>query len=275
MLFDLRARGRRRTVRIVYLGLAILFGFSFIFIGVGTGGSFGGLAEGLFGSKEGSNGAGFGTQVASAEKRTKEHPNEAAAWAALLEAQYHEAGAGGEFYEESTGKFTAKGKAELAKAANSWSRYLALNPSKVNLTAAQYMVGAFSQEGLNQPSSVVEALQFMIAGRPPSAALYGELAEYAYLAKNTREGDLASQKAISLTPASQRPKVEAELKRIKQNPTGAASGESSGATTTTTVPTTGTASGKTSSTSTDVKRSGIVHVSTSGTTATLTVHPKK
>ena len=35
MLFDLRGRGRRRTVQAIYLGLAILLGGGLIFFGVG------------------------------------------------------------------------------------------------------------------------------------------------------------------------------------------------------------------------------------------------
>ena len=71
MLFDLRGRGRRRTVRAVYLGLAILFGLSFVGFGVGTGIGGGGIFEGLFGNKESSGGAGYGKQVSEAEKRTR------------------------------------------------------------------------------------------------------------------------------------------------------------------------------------------------------------
>jgi hypothetical protein len=224
MLFDLRGRGRRRTVRAVYLGLALLFGLSFIGFGVGTGLGGGGIFESLFGNKEGSNGAGFAAQVSAAEKRTHKNPGEAAAWAALIEAQFHESGAG-EYFDQNTSRFTSQGKALLAKVANSWNHYVALHPSKLNLTAAQGMLTVFGQEGLNQPASAVEALQLIIPARPPAASLYGELAMYAYQAKNTRVGDLASQKAISLTPAAQRAKVEAELERIKKNPTGNPSNE--------------------------------------------------
>jgi hypothetical protein len=224
MLFDLRARGRRRTVKIVYTGLAILFGFSFIGFGVGTGGSFGGLLEGIFGNKEGAASAGFAAQISTAEKRTKKDPTEAAAWAALAEAQYHEASTS-EYFDESTSKFTEKGKDLLAKVANSWNHYVALKPGKLNLTVAQQMVTVYGEDGLNEPTAAVEVLQLIIPERPPAAALYGELALYSYLAKNTREGDLASQKTISLTPAAQRPKVEAELARIKKNPTGNPSNE--------------------------------------------------
>ncbi|HTA13479.1 MAG TPA: hypothetical protein VK781_01315 [Solirubrobacteraceae bacterium] len=219
MLFDLRARGRRRTVQVVYLGLAILFGLGFIGFGVGGGFGGGGVLEGVFGNKEGSSSASFTKQVSAAETRTHKYPSEAAAWAALADARVHEAN-GSEFYDETTQQFTAKGKELLTKAAGAWNRYVALNPSKPNITVAQDMLRVFSEEGLNQPAEAVQVMQLVIAAKPPSAALYGRLAAYAYQAKNTRVGDLAAQKTITLTPAAQRSKVETELARIKSNPTG-------------------------------------------------------
>src|SRR5579883_88981 len=127
MLFDLRARGRRRVVQVVYVGLALLFLVGFIGFGVGVGGGGGGLFEGIFGNKEGSAGAGYAKQVASAEARVHKHPGEAAAWSALIEARFHEAG-GSEFYDEEKQQFTSKGKELLSKIAGEWNRYIALKP---------------------------------------------------------------------------------------------------------------------------------------------------
>ncbi|HEY8304153.1 MAG TPA: hypothetical protein VIG42_06145, partial [Solirubrobacteraceae bacterium] len=217
MLFDLRARGRRRTVQVVYAGLALLFLVGFVGFGVGVGGGGGSSPiEAIFGNKEGSNGAGFGAQVSAAEKRTRLHPNEAAAWTALAEAQFHESGAG-ENFEEASQKFTSKGKALLVKVANAWSRYIALNPSKLNQTVALEMLTVYGKEGLNQPAAAVEVLQLLVAAKPESAAFYGQLASFAYQAKNTREGDLAAKKTISLTPAKERKNVEAQLAQLKSN----------------------------------------------------------
>jgi hypothetical protein len=219
MLFDLRGRGRRRTVRAVYLGLAILFGFSFIGFGVGTGLGGGGVFEGLFGSKEGSNSSSYAKQISAAETQTRKHPSEAAAWAALAEARLHE-GNGSEFYDETKQQFTAKGKQLLTKVVDAWNHYVALSPSKPTLSIAEDMLRVFGEEGLNQPAQAVAVLQFIIPARPPNAGLYGELAKYAYQAKNTRVGDLAAQKTVSLTPASERSKVQSELAQIKANPSG-------------------------------------------------------
>ncbi len=260
MLFDLRGRGRRRTVRTVYLGLAILFGLSFVGFGVGTGLGGGGVIEGLFGNKEGGSSSSYGKQISAAETRTRKHPTEAAGWAALADARVHEAN-GSEFYEEAKQQFTSQGRELLAKAADAWDRYLALNPSKPNITVAEDMLRVFSEEGLNQPSAAVQAMQLVIAAKPPSAALYGRLAAYAYEAKNTGVGDLAAQKTISLTPAAQRSKVEAELERIKKNPTGNPANETF----------TGTTNGKVYTVKVGAKGSGtVLKTSPAPTTKTTT-----
>lgn len=225
MLFDLRARGRRRTVQIVYVGLALLFLVGFVGFGVGVGGGGGGSPiEAIFGSKEGSASSSYAKQVAEAEKRTKTHPNEAYAWAKLAEALFHNAN-GSEFYDEEKQQFTAKGKEQLTKVVNAWNRYVALKPTAPPLTIAEDMVRVFGEEGLNQPAEAVAALQLVIPTKPPNVSLYGDLARFAYQAKNTSIGDLAAQKTISLTPASQRKQVEAELEQLKSNPTGSPSNE--------------------------------------------------
>ena len=89
MLFDLRSRGRRRTVQVVYIGLAILIGAGLVLFGVGTGSSGGGLFGGLTGSGSSISGdAAVTSQVKAALARTKRDPNSAAAWAALVNARF-------------------------------------------------------------------------------------------------------------------------------------------------------------------------------------------
>jgi hypothetical protein len=219
MLFDLRARGRRRTVQVVYVSLALLFLVGFVGFGVGVGGGGGSPVEAIFGGKEGSASSSYAKQVSEAEKRTKTHPNEAYAWAKLAEALFHNAN-GSEFYDEEKQQFTAKGKEQLTKVVDAWNRYVALKPPNPPLTIADDMVRVFGEEGLNQPGEAVAALQLVIPTRPPSVGLYGDLAKYAYQAKNVSIGDLAAQKTISLTPASKRKEVAAELAQFKSNSTG-------------------------------------------------------
>jgi hypothetical protein len=264
MLFDLRARGRRRTVQVVYVGLALLFAIGFIGFGVGVGGGGGASPiEALFGGKEGSSNANYSKQISEAEKRTREHPNEAPGWAALAEAHFHQAN-GSEYYEEEKQQFTAKGKELLAKVTAAWSRYVALKPSNPPLTIADDMVRVFGEEGLNEPAEAVAALQLVIPTKPPSVGLYGDLARYAYLAKNVSVGDLAAQKTISLTPPAKRKEVEAELERLKKNPTGNPANETF----------TGTTNGKVYTVKVGEKGAGTILKTSPATTKTSTTTKK-
>lgn len=246
MLFDLRGRGRRRTVRVIYGGLALLIGAGLVFFGVGAGVGGGGLLNSLTGN-EGSNSASFAAQIKKYEKLTRQQPNSTYAWEKLTLAQLHEAG--GEAYFVN-GKLTSKGRELFAQTARSWNSYIALKPPKPSVEVAQEMVRVFGEEGLNEPTEAVKVLQIVTAARPESAALYASLAEYAYKAHNTHIGDLATAKAIKLAPAAQRKQLKTQLAAIKAHPNGASeaaastgqttSGAATGgaAGTTTTVPTT-------------------------------------
>jgi hypothetical protein len=215
MLFDLRGRGRRRTVQVIYVGLALLFGVGFIGLGVGVGSGGGGILNALTG-ESGAPSASFAGQIKKYQKIVAKQPGDVSAWENLTTAQLHEAG--GETFL-SNGKLTSKGKELFSQTAHSWNTYLALNPPKPNVTLAKEMVRVFGEEGLNEPAAAVQVLQIVVASEPPSAALFGALAEYAYKAKNTRQGDLAAAKAVSLAPAAERPRLKKELAELKKTGT--------------------------------------------------------
>lgn len=217
MLFDLRGRGRRRTVQFVYGGLALLIGAGLVLFGVGAGVGGGGILNSLTGG-EGSSSASFSAQIDKYEKLTKKQPSNAYAWEQLTLARLHEAG--GE--ENAAGnKLTSKGKELYRQAAQSWNSYLALNPPKPSVSLAKEMVSVFGEEGLNEPAEAVKVLQTIVADEPNNASYYGFLAEYAYKAGNTRIGDLAAEKAVALAPADQRKRIKSELAEIKAHPNGA------------------------------------------------------
>jgi len=216
MLFDLRGRGRRRIVRVIYGGLAVLFGSGLVLFGVGGFGGTGILTS-LTGG-EGSNHASFSSKIEKYRKLTRKQPDNTSAWEALAKNLLHEAS--GEAYITSTGEATAKGKEYFREAAQAWSSYIALKPPKPNPELALLMVSVYGEGGLNEPSKAVEVLQIVVAERPNVASLYADLAEYAYRAHNTREGDLASEKAVALAPASERTKVKDALAEVKTNPSG-------------------------------------------------------
>jgi hypothetical protein len=223
MLFDLRGRGRRRTVQVIYLGLALIFLIGFVGFGVGVGGGGGGLLNALTGNN-GANSASFAGQISKAQKSTRLRPNDPSAWAALTEAQLHQAGAS-EYY--SGEQYNSKGKELLTQAARSWSTYLALESHNPSPELAHKMLNVFGAEALNQPAQAVQALQIVIGSEPPTLALYEKLAFYAYKAHNTREGDLAAARSVGLAPAADRKHLKTELEELKRNPNATPTGGSS------------------------------------------------
>ena len=70
MLFDLRGRGRRRTVQVIYIGLALLIGIGLVGFGIGGGFGSGGLLNAA-NNNEGSGGAGFGGDPAGPNEAKK------------------------------------------------------------------------------------------------------------------------------------------------------------------------------------------------------------
>ena len=223
MLFDLRGRGRRRTVQVIYASLAILMGGGLVFLGIGSGVS-GGLldAVGLTNSGPGNTSGGsdiLANQEKAAEKRARANPTDARAWAALARARYKLAGQG-DNYDQNTGAFTTKGRRQLAEAAQAWERYLALEPPKPDPSVALVMSRAYGPNGLNQPAKAVGAAEIAASAQPSSQAYY-QLALYAYAAGQTRKGDLAGRRAVELAPADARGSVKAQLDAAKAQIAGA------------------------------------------------------
>jgi hypothetical protein len=217
MLFDLRGRGRRTAVKIIYVGLALLIGVGLVGFGIGGGFGSGGLFSAAS-SNEGAGGASFAKQVAKYETLTKKQPSNASAWANLTKALLHESG--NEAYVTAAGTVTAKGKQLYKRVSSSWKSYLALNPSKPNVELAQLVYVVYTEGGLNEAGKAVEALQLIVAERPESAHYYSLLAIYAYKAHNERIGDLASEKAIQFAPSSERTRLKTELAQYKKYPNG-------------------------------------------------------
>lgn len=216
MLFDLRGRGRRRTVQAIYLTLAILMGGGLVLFGIG-GETAGGLLDGLGLTQGGSGNTGddaFKKRVERARKQTQQNPRDAAAWAALARAHYQLAGFGNNF-DNQTQQFKSGGKKELRQAAAAWERYLALNPPKPDDSLASFMVLAFDTTGLNQPAQGVKAAEIVATARP-SPATYCFYAAFAYAAGQPRIGDLASAEAVKRTPAAGREQVKAQLAEAKK-----------------------------------------------------------
>ena len=212
MLFDLRGRGRRRTVRVIYIGLAVLLGVGLVGFGVGGGFGGGGIVSSLNGH-EGSWRGQLRQQISGYRKTLSRNPNDLKASEQLTKTLAHQAA--GEAYKNSNGTLTPAGKKIYNEVAEAWNHYAALT-QKPNIPLAKIMIRIFDEEGLNQPSSAVEVLQTIVADEPNNASYYGSLAVYAYLAHKNALGDLAAAKAVSLAPEGQRTHLKVLLAEVKK-----------------------------------------------------------
>src|ERR1700749_4446414 len=114
MLFDLRSRGRRTTVRVIYLFLALVMVSGLVLVGVGTGSNQGGLLNAF--TNNGSGGGGGSQdadkQLPTAIKAAKNNPNSAKAWSNLIQARWSVANSGNNL-NTTTGAYSASGKQQL------------------------------------------------------------------------------------------------------------------------------------------------------------------
>ena len=216
MLFDLRGRGRRRTVKIVYITLALLMGGGLVLFGIGGGGAMqGGLVDAITGSSGGDTGL-----RALRQGREGRRPGHAA-----QPAERRRLGRAGPRPRPERGHrrqlrpepatYTESGKAKLTQAADAWKKYLALEPKKPDDRVAGLMVRAFDQTGLNRPADAAAAQEIITEARP-SANTYATLAIYAYQAGQTRKGDLARNEALDRAPKDERNTLKSSLDQAKQ-----------------------------------------------------------
>jgi tetratricopeptide (TPR) repeat protein len=226
MLFDLRGRGRRRTVQAIYLSLALLMGGGLIFFGIG-GATNGGLFDAFGGGNGNSTSAdsAFQKRVDDLDNRVKANPKDAAAWAGLAKARFQLAGTG-ENFDETQQAYTDKGRAKLDSASVAWQRYLSLNPPRPDPTAANFMVQAYGQGGLAEYDKAVQAMEYVIDARPNVSALYAQLAVLAHGAKQDRKSTLSEQKAIELAPKANRKDLKTQIQVARSQLDQATQGQS-------------------------------------------------
>lgn len=215
MLFDLRSRGRRRTVQAVYLLLAILLGGGLVLFGVGAGNGLGGLLNAFNGGGSSSGQkAVVSQQEQQAIRQTQQTPNDPQAWANLLQARWTSAGQGADF-NSSKGQFTKSGLNELSLATQAWQRYLQLekNPDP-NLA----VLAARAYAGQQNYAGEASAWDIETAADPTAVKGFECLAVSAYAAGQTRKGDLASAKALSMVPKAQQALLKNQLNAAKTQP---------------------------------------------------------
>jgi hypothetical protein len=216
MLFDLRGRGRRNTIKVIYIMLAFLMGGGLILFGIG-GSTSGGLVDAITG-----NGGGGDTSQKRFEKQeraalaaTRANPSDEAAWAQLVRARV-QLSTVGDRYDANADTYSAAGKAKLEQAATAWDKYLALNPKdqQEESRVASLMVRTFVS--LKQLDKATVAQEVVAESRGKAAGPYSQLAVLAYQAGQTRKGDLAAKKALALTDKDLRNSLKSQLDAAKQ-----------------------------------------------------------
>jgi hypothetical protein len=221
MLFDLRSAGRRRAVKVVYLGLALLMGGGLVLFGVGAGNGFGGLLNAFNGGSGGAATQVVSQQEKNAIKATKLKPSSPSAWLGLVQARYSSAGEGSNYNpnvinpDGSQGQYAAGGKKELTEATQDWGTYLKLVKSPDANTA---LLVARAYDALGRYADEAATWQIITGANSTNAtttAYYVEEAIAAYKGKLTRLGDLASAKALSLTPKAQQSTIQQQINQAK------------------------------------------------------------
>jgi len=214
MLFDLRGRGRRRTIKVIYVTLAFLMGGGLVLFGIG-GEVSGGLVDAIT-NRGGSGDTGEGRykkQEANALARTRTNPRDAKAWNDLTRARVQLA-TSGDRYDANTDTYTEAGKTQLRGAVESWNGFLELEPpaGDEKSSLASRMVRVFV--ALNDLTQAARA-QEIIAEDRESVGAYSQLAVLSYQAGQTRKGDLATEKALELAPKDQREALKGQLESAK------------------------------------------------------------
>jgi hypothetical protein len=208
-------------------------GGGLVLFGVGAGNGFGGILNAFNGSGSNAQKQQISAQQKTALKQTKADPSSAAAWEALVQADYVAAGQGDGF-NTSTNQYTTAGKATLASAMTAYQKYLSL-AKKPDPTLA--VLSARAYDALGQYKNETAAWQVVTAANPKVPTYYEDLAAAAYQAKQLGLGDLAAAKAISLVPKAQQFELKQQLKQIRQE---VAPSSTSTATTSTSATTTST-----------------------------------
>jgi hypothetical protein len=217
MLFDLRSAGRRRAVKVVYLGLALLMGGGLVLFGVGAGNGFGGLLNAFNGGSSGAGSQAVSQQEKDAIKAAKLHPTDPQVLLNLVDAHYAAASQGSNYNpnvvnaDGSQGQYTAGGKKEFNQAIATWNQYLKLVKTPDVNRALEI---AQAEDRLGQFAGEASAWEVVTAAQP-EATYYAQEAIAAYKGKLTRLGDLASGKALALTPKAERPTIQQQINQAK------------------------------------------------------------
>ncbi len=190
-------------------------GGGLVLFGIG-GNTSGGLVDAITGPGSGGDTGAerFQKQIKDARARLAANGRDEAAWVELIRAQANLAGTGEQF-NSATGEYTEAGKDDLRAATEAWKDYLAIEPRNKEEQArvASRIVQAYA--ALEDLPNLVQAQEIVALNRD-AVGPYAALAQYAYLAGQTRKGDLACEKAVELEDAEQRNQLRGDCESFKQ-----------------------------------------------------------
>jgi hypothetical protein len=236
VLFDLQSPRRRRVVRVVFGGLALIFAISFVFLGVGTGGGGFSFSDLFGGGSSSSSSTAFDSDIDAANAKVAANPNDAVALGSLVRLHYSAANAN----TDSNGAPTSDGVQHLREAADAWNKYVKATKGDLSPSVAVYALNVFdllarvdfiqarsdtsTAEALTDVNAAVadwksaaQAVQVRIDKQPNAvnANTYLTLAQYLYLAGDTAGGDQAAAKAKTAKGA-QPSQVSTQINQFKQ-----------------------------------------------------------
>ena len=214
MLFDLRSGGRRRTVKVVYLGLAMLMFVGFVGFGIGSSGLGGGIGDAITGN--GSDGGGdeaaverLTTQVQTADAKTKTAPTDPAAWAALAQARVRLA-AVGDNLDSATGQLHRRGPPPAHRRRQPRGTSTSRSTRRPPTSASPARWPRPSSRSSN-PDRAVGAQEVVTQIEPDPADLPEPRASSPTRPARLRKGDLAAAKAVDLAPKDEQKDLKTQL----------------------------------------------------------------
>ncbi|MDX6616124.1 MAG: hypothetical protein QOD60_1215 [Solirubrobacterales bacterium] len=226
MLFDLQSPRRRRVVKFVYGGLALLLGAGLIAGTFGSGGGNGSILDTIFGGGGNSTAStAFDDQIKQAEAKLTVNPQDPQALLSLVTLHVQK-GQQELNVDSSTGQQspTVDSTTDFQKAADSWAAYLKTKPNKLSGTAAQQVAQGylFLAESSTTAAAADANLkgaadaQKIAAEQTPTLGSLSTLAQYLYFAGDTAAADQAGKEALAKASASQKTQLTQSLAQIKK-----------------------------------------------------------
>jgi hypothetical protein len=223
VLFDLRSGKRRRVVQIVFGFLAFIFFISFVGFGIGSDVS-GGIFDALgLGGGDTSSNPQYDEQIEDAEKTLESDPENERALLDLVNYRFLAASESedGIVTDPSTGATTisSDARSDMQLALDAWADYLDTKPQRVNADAAidvlqinsilfnTALTDGDASQALRSAEDAAAAGQIAAEARD-TASDWGSVANYAYIAGQTEQGDEAARRAIEATEQSSRKQIE-------------------------------------------------------------------